>query len=489
MTTGRFAAVDLGASSGRVMVGQVRPHTLRLEEAHRFANVPVRLRDTLHWDVLALYNGVLDGLRAAVRQGPGLTSVGIDGWAVDYGLLDGTGALLANPVHYRDARTDGAIARTHAIVPADRLYATTGIQMLPLNTIYQLVAERGSTQLAAARQLLLVPDLISYWLTDVAGAEVTNASTTQLFDVTHRTWSRSLMAELGIAPEIFPALREPRSAAGELTPRVVAEIGLAGRLPVTAVCSHDTASAVVAVPAQNERFAYISCGTWSLVGVELTHPVLGSDSLAAGFTNEAGIDGTTRYLRNVMGLWLLQESMRTWNASRSTAAIESLLADAMAVPAFSAIVDVNDPRFLAPGDMPARIRQVCIDAGEAPPPTRAATVRCILDSLAVAYRSAILDAQRLSGQEVEVVHLVGGGSQNAHLCQLTADACGLPVVAGPVEAASLGNVLVQAQAAGDISADLAEARALVRTTQHLRLYTPTGSTAQWAVAAERVARR
>ncbi|MCU1676457.1 MAG: carbohydrate kinase [Frankiales bacterium] len=486
MSAGRFAAVDLGASSGRVMVGQVREDTLRLEEAHRFANVPVRVGDTLHWDVLALYAGVVDGLRVAVQQGRELTSVGIDGWAVDYGLLDTTGALLGNPVHYRDARTRGMIERTHKVVPAERLYATTGIQMLSLNTIYQLVAQHGSPQLTAARRLLLVPDLISYWLTGVAGAEVTNASTTQLFDVTTRTWARPLMSELGIDATLFAPLREPRSSAGVLMPHVAADIGMPRQLPVTTVCSHDTASAVVAVPAEGENFAYISCGTWSLVGVELEQPVLGTDSLAAGFTNEVGIDGTIRYLRNVMGLWLLQESLRTWNAGRSTAAIESLLSEAANVPAFSSIVDVNDNRFLAPGDMPGRIWDLCVVTGQTPPRTRAETVRCILDSLALAYRSAIRDAQRLSGRAVDTVHLVGGGSQNAFLCQLTADACGLPVVAGPVEAAAIGNVLVQAQAAGDLGRDLASARRLVRGSQHLRSYVPAGNGAQWAAAAERI---
>jgi len=471
------------------MVGLVRPDTLRLEEAHRFANVPVRVSGTLHWDVLGLYAGILDGLRAAVRHGRELTSVGIDGWAVDYGLLDATGALLGNPVHYRDGRTDGVVERTHHVVPAERLYATTGIQMLPLNTIYQLVAQRGSPQLAAARQLLLLPDLMSYWLTGVAGTEVTNASTTQLFDVLRGDWGYELMAELDIDASLFAPLRHPRDPAGEVLPVLAAEIGIEGPLHVTAVCSHDTASAVVAVPADGANFAYISCGTWSLVGVELDEPVLGADSLAAGFTNEVGIDGSIRYLRNVMGLWLLQESMRTWNASRSTAAIESLLSEAAHVAPFSAVVDVNDARFLSPGDMPGRIWQVCAETGQTPPRTRAETVRCILDSLALAYRSAILDAQRLSGHAVETVHLVGGGSQNAFLCQLTADACGLPVIAGPVEAASIGNVLVQAQAAGDIGPDLASARALVRNSQHLRTYRPQGQPGPWQAAADRIRAR
>jgi rhamnulokinase len=485
-TPGRFAAVDLGASSGRVMVGQVDRGALRLEEAHRFANGPVAVGSTLYWDILRIYVSVIEGLRLAARQGGELTSIGIDGWAVDYGLLDENDALVGNPVHYRDARTEGMMEKVLSSVSAERVYGETGIQFLSLNTIYQLAAQAGSPQLAAARSLLLVPDLVSFWLTGVKGTEITNASTTQLLDATTHQWSGPLCAAIGIDAALFPPLREPRTHAGVLQPSVREQLGVHRPVPVTTVCSHDTASAVVAVPARDENFAYISCGTWSLVGVELDSPMLTDDSRRAGFTNEIGIDGTVRFLRNVMGLWLLQECMRTWNMSRSGAVVEALLRGAEAVPAFSFVIDPDDRRFLSPGDMPTRIAEACRDTGQRSPVTHAETVRCVLDSLAIAYRSAVHDAQRLSGHDIEVVHIVGGGSQNALLCQLTADACGLPVVAGPVEAAALGNVLVQAQAASVVDAELAAIRGLVRSTQRLRTYKPHGDAAAWSAAARRL---
>ncbi|MEV6367921.1 rhamnulokinase family protein [Micromonospora musae] len=470
----RVAAVDLGASSGRVMVGRVGPDGLDLTEVHRFANEPVRLAGTLHWDILALARGVLDGLRAA---GP-VTSVGVDSWAVDYGLLDASGALLGNPVHYRDARTDGVAERLATRLGRERLYATTGLQQLPFNTIYQLAAARGTPQLDVARWLLLIPDLVAYWLTGEVGAEVTNASTTQLYDVRRRAWATDLMVDAGIRPELFPPLRE----AGSRIAPVLPALGLPGEPEVVAVGSHDTASAVVGVPASGENFAYISCGTWSLVGVELDAPVLTEASRRANFTNESGVDGSIRYLRNVMGLWLLQESMRAWG----TADLPELLRWAADEPAFRSVVDPDDPAFLPPGDMPARLAQACRRAGEPVPTTPAGTVRCILDSLALAHRRAVRQAQQLSGRQVETVHVVGGGARNALLCQLTADACGLPVLAGPVEATAFGNVLVQARTAGAVEGDLAALRALLRETQPVVRYEPRGAQAAWRAAEARL---
>jgi len=481
------AAVDLGASGGRVMMGTVgRGQQLELQELHRFPNVPVRVLGTLHWDVLALFRGVLDGLGAAARAGAGLASLGIDTWGVDYGLLDADGTLLGNPVHYRDTRTEGMAGQVLARVPAAELYAITGIQQLPLNTIFQLAASAGTPQLAAARTLLMIPDLLAYWLTGQAGAEVTNASTTQLYDVRAQAWATSLMTRVGIPPGIFPPLRRPGDIIGELLPRITTETGLATPVPVLAVGSHDTASAVAAVPAQGPGFAYISCGTWSLVGMELPGPVLSEASFKANFTNEAGIDGTIRYLRNVMGLWLLQESMRTWSARGTPADLDTLLAAAAAAPALRAMVDPDDPDFLTPGDMPGRIAHACRRTGQDPPADPGATVRCILDSLALAYRRTIAEVQELSGRHVDTVHIVGGGARNALLCQLTADACGLPVVAGPVEAAALGNVLVQARALGAAPDDLAGMRQLLRQTQNLHRFAPShGRARAWDEAAGR----
>jgi sugar (pentulose or hexulose) kinase len=482
-----LAAVDLGASSGRVMAARVGPQQLELTEVHRFANRPVRTRGTLHWDVLSLYAGVLDGLRAAGREAGRVDGVGIDSWAVDHGLLDADGALLGNPVHYRDARHSTAVSAVHAVVPPEELYRVSGLQHLPFNTVFQLAAARGTAQLEAARTALLVPDLLAYWLTGAVGAEVTNASTTGLLDATTREWAGELVDRLGLDRGLLPPLRQPGERLGELTDDVLAETGLTGPVPVTAVGSHDTASAVVGVPATTDRFAYVSCGTWSLVGVELEKPVLTEASRQAGFTNELGVDGTVRYLHNVMGLWLLQESQRTWAASGLPADLPDLLAAAVRAPAFTALVDPDDPRFLPPGDVPGRIAEVCRETGQAPPQDPAGTVRCILDSLALAYRRTVRRAAELSGREVEVVHLVGGGARNTLLCQLTADACGLPVLAGPVEAAALGNVLVQARGLGVLSGGLSELRALLRRTQDAQLYLPTpGSGPAWDAAATRL---
>ncbi|WP_406357528.1 rhamnulokinase family protein [Streptomyces sp. NBC_00658] len=478
--TASFAAVDLGASSGRVMVGRVGPDSLDLTEAHRFRNRPVRVPEGLRWDILALYAGVLDGLRAAGQ----VNSVGIDSWAVDYGLLDADGALLGNPVHYRDARTEGVAEQVWASVPAADLYAATGLQYAPFNTLYQLTAARSSAQLASAERLLLIPDLLAYWLTGEAGTELTNASTTQLIDPRTRDWSYDLAAKLGIDLKLFAPLRSPGDPAGLLRPEVLEETGLTGPVPVTAVGSHDTASAVAAVPATGEHFAYICTGTWSLAGLELDAPVLTEASRAANFTNELGLDGTVRYLRNIMGLWLLQECLREWGEPDLTA----LLREAAEVTPLRSLVDAGDAAFLAPGRMPARIADACRESGRPVPGSPAEVTRCILDSLALAHRRAITEAQSLADHPVDVVHIVGGGARNALLCQLTADACGLPVVAGPAEAAALGNVLVQARAHGLVG-DRTSMRRLLARTQQLRRYEPTGDAGVWRAAEDRLLSR
>jgi rhamnulokinase len=472
---GVHAAVDLGAASGRVVLARVGPATLDVVEAHRFPNVPVALPGGLHWDALRLYRDVLDGLAAAARQGGRITSVGVDSWGVDYGLLDRSGGLLGNPYHYRDGRTAGVVERVHARLPPADLYQATGAQFLPFNTLYQLAADAAAGRLEAAATVLLIPDLIGYWLTGSVGAEVTNASTTGMLDVRARRWSPLALAAAGVRPGLLPALRRPGEVLGRLRPEVAAETGLEPPAVVTAVGSHDTASAVVGVPAEGERFAYISCGTWSLVGVELERPVLSEESRAANFTNEVGVDGRIRYLRNVMGLWLLQESLRVWARAGLPADLPSLLEAAAALPPGGPVIDPDDPAFLPPGDMPARIAAACRERGQPEPAGQAGLVRCILDSLAAAYARTLREAERLSGREVEVVHLVGGGARNALLCQLTADACGLPVLAGPVEATALGNLLVQARAHGSIRGDPEALRALLRATQEIRRHQPATS--------------
>jgi rhamnulokinase len=480
------AAVDLGASSGRVMAGRVGPNTLDLLEVHRFANGPVRIGPTLHWDVLGLYREVLHGLTLAARKHD-LAGIGIDSWAVDYGLLDATGALLGNPVHYRDNRTEGILERVLKIVPADELYSVTGLQQLPFNTIYQLVSALGTAQLQIAQQLLLIPDLLGYWLTGQVGAESTNASTTQLYDVRSRTWANDLAERVGIPTRLLPPLREPGEVVGRLLPEVVTDLGLSTPIRVVAVGSHDTASSVVAVPAApGGHFAYISSGTWSLVGVELNSPVLTGAAQQANFTNEGGVDGRIRFLRNVMGLWILQECLRSWTTEGDPPDLEGLLSQAAQVPAFVSLIDPDEPGFLAPGAMPDRLAQACRAGGQPTPAGRAEMVRAILESLALAYRRTVRAAQELSGCEVEVVHIVGGGSRNGLLCQLTADACGLPVLAGPVEASSLGNILVQARTLGAQLPDLERMRALVAGTHEVRRYEPQRCGAQWQAAEKRV---
>ena len=470
--TDTVAAIDLGASSGRVMVGRVGPRTLELEEAYRFANDPVTLPDGLHWDVLRLYHEITEGLRRAARLAPELSSVGVDGWGLDYGLLDPAGRLLGNPYHYRDGRTAAGVERVHALVARERLYAVTGTQFMPINTVYQLAAALGTAELEAANALLLIPDLMGYWLAGGFRAEATNASTTGLFDPVAGSWALDLVRELGLPAVILPELVHAGDALGSIRPQVIGDTGLSRDAVLTAVGSHDTASAVVGVPAEDDRFAYISCGTWALVGVELAAPIRGEASQRANFTNERGVDGRIRYLRNVMGLWLLQESVRGWEREGGRVDFAELLAAAAELPRDGSVIDVDQPAFLPPGDMPARIAAQCRATDQPVPASRPALVRCILDSLARAFARAIADAHRLSGLDIAAIHVVGGGSRNELLCQLTADACGIPVIAGPVEATALGNVLVQARARGLIRGDLATLRSVVRATQPLRRYEP-----------------
>ena len=478
------------------MLGHVGPDLLRLTEAHRFPNRPVRVRTKLHWDVLSLYRGVLDGLRAAgtlLGGGGGgggggattLDSIGIDGWAVDYGLLDGDGDLLGTPVHYRDARTEGMAEKLWKMLGPQALYRTTGIQYASFNTVYQLMAAKDTTQFAAAERALLIPDLIAYWLTGRQGTEITNASTTQLIDPLSRQWAYDVAVPAGIDLSLFPPLRAPGDAAGELLPQILEATGLHGPVALRTVASQDAASAVAAVPARaGERFAYICTGNWSLAGLELDMPVLTQESRLANFTNELGIDDTVRYLRNITGLWPLLECMREWELTD----VEPLLDAASQVAPLRSVVDATDPAaFRAPGRMPARIAEACRSTGQPAPVGPAETTRCILDSLALAHRQAIEDAQRLSNEEVDVVYLVGTGARNALLCQLTADACGLPVVAGLPDAAALGNVLVQARAQGVVG-DLASMRDLLIRTQPLARYEPKGDRVAWDLAAKRVSR-
>jgi rhamnulokinase len=472
VTDAALVAVDLGASSGRVILGRLDAGRIRTEEVHRFPNDPVALPDGLHWDALRLHHEVLEGLRRARRTGVRVVSIGIDTWGCDVGWLDERRGLLGNPWHHRDARNGPAADAVHERIPRAGLYARNGLQYLPFNTLYQLEAARDDPAFALIRTVLLMPDLLAFWLTGEVAAERTDASTTGLLDPRTGAWDLELARLIGVEPAQLPPVREPGARLGTLLPAVAAATGLDPSTPVTLVGSHDTASAVAAVPAEGRPFAYVSSGTWSLVGVELDEPRLDEASRLAGFTNEAGVDGTTRYLHNLMGLWLLNESMRAWEREGSPEALDGLLAAAGAEPDGGPVFDADDVAFLPPGDMPARIADACRRSATPLREGRPALVRAILDSLAAGYARAVADATRLTGIRPEVVHVVGGGSANVLLCRLTAAACGLPVVAGPVEATALGNLLVQARALGQVEGGLDALRAVVRASETLQRYEP-----------------
>ncbi|MCP9001017.1 rhamnulokinase [Pseudarthrobacter sp. RMG13] len=472
-----FAAVDIGASSGRVILGRVTGSEVTLETVHRFPNGVVELDGGLRWDFDALFGEVLAGLAAAARvageHGESIASIGIDTWAVDYGLVNAAGELTAQPFSYRDDRSRAAVAPVHRKLDPARLYGTTGLQFLQFNTLYQLATERDLDGL----QALLIPDLIAFFLTGQRRTESTNASTTGLFDAVAGEWATGFLTALGLPKDLFPPLIEPGETVGTLLPEIAARVGLPASTTVVAVGSHDTASAVAAVPAgpsaaDAETFAYISSGTWSLVGLELDHPVLTEASRAANFTNERGVDGTIRYLRNMGGLWLLSECQRTWAAEGHTPELTDLLAAAAALPPGGPQINPDDSAFIAPDNMPERIRATVRHTGDILPDNPAAITRCIMDSLATGYARTIADAERLADRTVDVVHIVGGGSQNRLLCQLTADTTGKKVVAGPVEATAVGNVLVQARAAGHISGGLTELRRLVVSSHELQTFSP-----------------
>ncbi|MGM7679360.1 rhamnulokinase [Microbacterium sp. A94] len=465
--TRTVAAVDLGATSGRVMIGRVGEDTLELELVTRFPNGPVEGPDGLHWDFDALYTNIVDGLAEAVRREPAIESIGIDSWAVDYGLLR-DGELLAEPFHYRDSRSERGVTEVHEIVPFAELYERNGLQFLPFNTLYQY---RVDGRMPDADSALLIPDLIAHLLTGARVAERTNASTTGLLDVRTGEWDTELAERLSIPTTLLPELVDPGTVIGMLRPELAARIGK--ELPVIAVGSHDTASAVVGAPLSSPDAAYISCGTWGLVGVELTEPVLTDAAREANFTHELGVDGRYRFLHNVTGLWLLSETVRAWEAEDDAPIdLPELLDAAAAVAGDIVVFDANDPSLSAPGDMPARIAAVLRAHGSPVPEDRAAFTRTIVESIAAAFATAVQTAAVLSGRELDSIHLVGGGSLNRLLCQATADRTGLPVLAGPVEATALGNVLVQARALGAAPATLEELRALVARTHEPERYAP-----------------
>jgi rhamnulokinase len=458
-----YLAVDLGAESGRVLRGALRDDRLTVTEVHRFVNRPVALPEGLHWDVLALFAGLTDGIAAAVAGSTEpVAGIGIDAWGNDFGLLDRAGHLIGNPWHYRDRRTRTSTAVVAARVGAEALYRATGTALLPINTASQLVAMEGSPQLDVAERLAMLPDLFGYWLTGNLVTEQTIASTSQLLDVTSRTWATAVIDALGIPRRLF---------AGGVVPAGTGVGPLLAHpsIPLWTVAGHDTAAAVAAVPATRGGFGYISSGTWSLVGLELDAPVLTDEARLAGFSNEAGIDGTTRFLRNGTGLWLLQRCRAAWGDP----SYAELVAAAAAVPGFRSLVDPDDPAFVAPQDMPAQLSAACRASGQPVPEGRGAVVRCVLDSLACKHRWTLERAESLAGRRVDTVHVVGGGAANPLLCQLTADLTGRPVLGGPVEATAVGNLLVQARADGQLDT-LWDLRSVVAGSLPPRRFEPAG---------------
>ncbi|TDO91369.1 rhamnulokinase [Enemella evansiae] len=462
-----FGAIDIGASGGRVMAGVLTAGRPELHTVHRFGNRAVRTPDGLRWDWSRLVAEVEQGLGSLAEAYPQTESIGIDTWAIDYGLLDAEDRLLADPMSYRDDRGPRAVPELDARIDRQQQYAINGLQHLPFTTGYQLAAERSGPLWPRAARIVLLPDLLAHHLTGVLRTEATNASTTGLVDVRTGDWSAEMLAALDIPAGMLPPIDQPGEVRGRLRPELAERWGFDA--VVTTVGSHDTASAVVGVPASSRNVAYASSGTWSLVGVELDEPVLTEASRDANFTNERGVDGRIRYLRNVGGLWLLQECLRAWDAEADQAA---LLAAAAEVAPGGPLIDVDDEEFIAPDGMPERIAAALRRTGAPVPQDRAGLVRCILDSLAAAYANTASRAAELAGRRIEAIHLVGGGSQNELLCRLVAQAAGLPVIAGPVEATALGNVLVQARAHGAAPTTLEELRRRLATSQELRRYCP-----------------
>jgi rhamnulokinase len=480
-TPANFLALDLGAESGRAMLGRYDGRQLALSEVHRFPNIPVRLPDGLHWDILRLWSEVKQGIALAHGEGDTLSSLGIDTWAVDYGLLDRDGALISNPYHYRDARTDGTIEEAFRRVPRAEIFEQTGIQFLQINSLYQLLSSvvRRSPTLELAQTFLTIPDLLNYWLTGRAVCEFTNATTTQCYNPNESDWARGMLQRIGIPSHLFPGIVAPGTELGPVLPSVGHELGLdsGSPVPVIAPACHDTGSAVVAVPARQPGFAWISSGTWSVIGTEVDQPVISDDSLAYNLTNEGGVAGTFRFSRNVMGLWLVQECRRTWAQAGEEHSYGELTEMAGQARPFLAVVDPDHGEFFKPSDMPARIQAYCQRTGQPLPQSKGAVIRCALEGIALKYRWVLERLEEMLGRRLDPVHIVGGGTQNHLLSQFTADAVGRQVITGPIEATATGNVLMQMMALGHVNS-LAEGREVARRSASLLTYEP-GSRAAW----------
>ena len=467
----KVLAVDFGASSGRVMLGSFDGKKIELEEVHRFANEPVFLHDTMYWDFLRLFHEVKQGILKAKRTGK-IQSISVDTWGVDFGLLDGDGRLMESPIHYRDARTQGMLEKSFEKIEKERFYQITGNQFMEINTAFQLLAlkEKRPEFLRRADALLLMPDLFLYFLSGEKRSECSIASTTQLFDMKQRTWSSEVIQKLGIPQHLFQKVIPSAVKVGTLQKSICRELG-AEQMDVIAVAGHDTQCALAAVPSVEKEFLFLSCGTWSLIGTELDAPVMNEAAQRYNVTNEAAYKNKISFLKNIIGLWLVQESRRQWmreGQEYSFSELEQLAADA---EAFSCLIDPNAPEFAPAGDIPGRIRIYAEKTGQKVPETVGAVVRCINESLALQYRTAKEEIEACTGKTYTKIHMVGGGTQSRMLCQMTADACGCPVAAGPVEATVLGNVILQFIASGDIR-DLKEARTILANTENVEWYLP-----------------
>ncbi|MEW5901339.1 MAG: rhamnulokinase family protein [Acidobacteriota bacterium] len=471
-----FLAFDLGAETGRTMLGRISENRIVTQEITRFHNNPVRILDNLYWDVHRLYAEIKKGMLASLAEtrvpAEGLA---VDTWGVDFGLIAGDGSVLGLPYAYRDSRTRGAMEEFFRLMPKEEIYERTGIQFMPFNSLFQLyvLVRDEPSLLERAETLLFMPDLFSYLLSGERTSEYSIASTSQLLDPRRADWDEALLDALGVGRRIMPGLRPPGSFIGPLNSEVAKETGLKGT-SVIATAGHDTAAAIAAVPAEGADWAYISSGTWSLMGVETAAPVINSRALAANFTNEAGVCGTTRFLKNIAGLWLVQQCRREW-AKNADLSYEELVRLAAEAPPFRALIDPDWPAFLSPPSMPEAIRNFCLETGQIPPSSPGATVRCILESLALKYRATLNLLRRLLDQKIDRIHVIGGGARNELLCQFTAEATELPVVAGPSEATATGNIMVQALASGMVSS-LAELRAIVRNSVVLKRFEPGGAT-------------
>jgi len=488
-----YLGIDLGAESGSVMAGLWNGNRMRLEEVHRFPNGPVQIAGNLHWDVLQLWSEIQNGLAlAAARYGKAPRSIGVDTWGVDFVLLSKSNELLGQPYHYRDTRTQGIMAEAFRRVPRQEIFAATGLQFMELNTLYQLLAlkKRSPEILEAADCLLMMPDFFHWCLCGARVAEFTNATTTQFFHPTLCSWSRELLRKLELPTHILPEVVFPGTRVGSLHHSVSQRTGLA-KLEVIAPASHDTGSAVAAVPTtvtEEGGWAYISSGTWSLMGLEVRQARLDDQVLQFNLTNEGGIDGTYRLLKNIAGLWLVQQCKRAFDRKGKKTTYAELVRLAANAPALQSFIDPDDTRFQNPPDMPRAIQDFCLQTGQQLPRNQGAVVRCALESLALKYQTVLTCLEQVIGRQVHVIHIVGGGSQNRLLNQFTADACERQVIAGPVEATALGNVLVQAKAAGEIDS-LAELRSVVAQSCSLRKFEPSPSqAAAWKAACERFAK-